>query len=502
MSLTHQEPTDPNSSNSEFDCDVLVVGAGSAGATAAYYLANSGLNVLVLDQARTRVKISDDFLSPGALKELYALGITSTPAVKEAHVIDCATIYLSGEPLASGLFPDVEDLPRYAYVVSRKVLDGLVVKVAMRVGAKVLEGYQVTGYSVDATGVKVNASTSKGTQSFRCRLLIGADGCNSVVAGLLCGESTKKLKAMAARGYFKDVAGLPNEANVFYGADSMPGYSWLFPSGKTEANVGVGIILDAKPQPENPKDLLLKLIQTDAGMKRRLENARLKGDIEVFTFTLPNGSLKLVGNRVLLVGEAAGLANPYNGETLQMALKSGRWAAQTVQSCQGNYSAQALSAYEKQVVNEFGYGFEAGALMLGMLLNRNHTPIGLHWLNMMGEKSRGDPAYARLTSGILSGMIFPNQKETAQAIIGMLETAALSMGVSTVKNILGAPAKLPQAAENLIQTGFAVAEVVIRNPFAALFLGLDATANLAGSAASAAKQTVEDKQKPKTEPQT
>jgi hypothetical protein len=64
----------------------------------------------------------------------------------------------------------------------------------------------------------------------------------------------------------------------------------------------------------------------------------------------------------------------------------------------------------------------------------------------MGQKSKTDPEYAALTSGILSGMIFPNQEDSAKALTGTLQEAALSVGVSTLTDILIDPAKLPQSA--------------------------------------------------------
>jgi flavin-dependent dehydrogenase len=331
-------------------------------------------------------------------------------------------------------------------------------------------------------------------------LLIGADGNNSVIARILSsGQWLKTEKAIVARGYFEEISGRVDEANVFYGNDSFPGYSWLFPAGKHEANVGVGLVLGASPPAENPKDLLIKLINSDAGMLSRLQYAKLKGDIEVGSLNLHDQQATIVGNRVMLVGEAAGLVNPYNGEGIQFGLLSGRWASETVVSSKGNFSEQALSAYQKRVEDELGYGFSVSELMLGLLRNRNLNQAWLRWIEIMGNKSKTDPEYARLTSGILSGMIFPNQEATAKALTGTLEEAALSVGVTTFSDMLNDPSKLPQSAINLTQTGLIAAQFAAQDPFGALTWGMDTASKLVGIAATVSKQTLKEFEKQTSE---
>jgi menaquinone-9 beta-reductase len=492
MSITHG--TTDTTATSDFESNIIVVGAGPAGATAAYYLASAGLNVTILEeQYFPREKICGDFISPGSIRELQKMHITESSKFKETNRIDRATIYLSGKELIAGTFPAIPDYPRYSKVIPRKLLDSLILEAARTAGARVLEGYRVTGFQVDGNGVTISADSRKGTQTFRADLLVGADGNNSVVARILRGALWSKTeRAIVARGYFVEVAGLPNEANVFYENESFPGYSWLFPMGKHEANVGVGLVLGANPPAENPKDLLTKLIQNDVGMRSRLEHAKLKGEIEVSELNLHDQQQPIVGNRVLLVGEAAGLVNAYNGEGIQMGLLSGRWAAETVVTSRGDYSQQALSAYSKRVEDELGYGFKISELMLGLFRNRNLNHAWLRWIELMGEKSKTDPEYAYLTSGILSGMIFPNQQDTAQALTGTLQEATLSVGVNAFTEVLNDPLKLPQSAINIAQTGLAVAQYAAMDPFAALNWGLDTAAKVAGIAGEISKQVLKD----------
>jgi geranylgeranyl reductase family protein len=500
LSLTHIDGIEgTNVETIKYDCDVVVVGAGPAGAATAYYMAKAGLNIIVLEQAHfPRDKVCGDFVSPGSLRELKKMGITATAAFKETHTVDHATIYLSGRPLVKGTFPTVEDMPRYSRVIPRKILDGLIAEAARQAGATILEDTRNINFVVQEDWVTVVAEQKKETKTLRTRLIVGADGHGSLVARILTKASWSKTeRALVARAYFEGVSGDPNEANVFYGNDSFPGYSWLFPTGKNEANVGVGLVGGASPEAENPKDLLMRLIQNDAGMRSRLRDAKLKGEIEVATLNLHDAQIPIVGDRVMLIGEAAGLVNPYNGEGIQMGLKSAKWASETAVASlkSSNFSVSGLAAYSKRVEDELGYGFKVSALMLGLLRNRNLNHAWLRWIELMGEKSKTDPQYARLTSGILSGMIFPNQEDTARALTGTLEEAALSVGLTTFSQLLNDPSKLPQSAENILQTGMVAARYAAQDPFAALRWSMETATQATNIAATVSKQVLKDYEK-------
>jgi flavin-dependent dehydrogenase len=425
------------------------------------------------------------------------MGLT-TVVLKETHIVDRATIYLSGKSLVAGTFPIVENMTRYSRVIPRRTLDSLILGTARKAGAIILEGTRLLNFVVQKDWATVVAEQRKETRTYRTRLIIGADGNNSLVARILTKASWSKTeRALVARAYFEGVTGLPNEANVFYGNDSFPGYSWLFPTGKSEANVGVGLVAGASPEAENPKALLQELIQNDAGMNSRLKHARLKGEIEVSSLNLHDAQMPITGDRVMLVGEAAGLVNPFNGEGIQMGLKSAKWASGTsIASMKSkNFSASGLAPYAKRVEDEFGYGFRVSALMLGLLRNRNLNHAWLRWIELMGERSKTDPEYARLTSGILSGMIFPNQEEAARTLTGTLEEAALSVGLTTFSQVVNDPSKLPQSAENIMQTGVVAMRYAAQDPFAALKWGVEAAMQITGIATAVSKEVLKNHEK-------
>jgi menaquinone-9 beta-reductase len=208
----------------QLNADVIIVGAGPAGASAAYYLASTGIKVLLLDKASfPREKVAGDIISPGAIKELQGMKITS---LSEYNKIDRATIYLNGKKLTTGLFPQYPDLTQYSQVVPRIVLDNLTLDAAKNAGVTVMEGFTISGFQVDNDGVTVVGEYQKEKSVLRSRLLIGADGHNSLVARKLRGGPwPDSHKAVVVRGYFENVTGAANQACIFYNNDDFVGYS-------------------------------------------------------------------------------------------------------------------------------------------------------------------------------------------------------------------------------------------------------------------------------------
>jgi geranylgeranyl reductase family protein len=494
VTFTHADGSTANV-DLTFDCDVLIVGAGPAGAVAAYYIAKTGHRVILLDAQRfPREKVCGDFVSPGSIRELGRIGVTELPAFKETNTLNHTIIYLNGKELISGDFPTIEDMPRYGQVVPRTILDSAIVEAARGAGARVLEGFKVTNFQVDQTGVTATATNEKGLGTIRAALLIGADGNNSTVARILRSKSPPKdNRAVVVRGYFENINGSPNTACLYYSEDSFPGYSWIFPVDKSHANVGVGTVLGSWPPTQPPKELLTKLINNDAGMRSRLENATLKDDVSVAQLNLYDAKLPIVGDRVMLVGEAAGLINPFNGEGIQFALRSGKWAAEVVNSTQGNdFSAQTLSAYTKRVGQELDYGLKFSAIMLNLVRNRNLTPVWLKTLEIMGERSKKDPEYASLTGGILSGMIFPDQEVTAKIVLGVIEEATIATGITTFAELVNKPSQAPQTVFRFTETGITVVQYSMQNPTELLNWGMDTATKAAEMATTISKQVIKD----------
>ena len=162
----------------------------------------------------------------------------------------------------------------------------------------------------------------------------------------------------AIRAYYQGVRGPSDRADLYFSSDTFPGYYWLFPTGRTAANVGIGMLSDTLPPSEmHLRETLMRRIAEDPAIGKRLGGATVKGKVVGWPLSTYNPELPLSGERVLLAGDAAGLINPLNGEGIQYALMSGRWVAQALAECAGrhdagDYSASALVQYDRIVHTE------------------------------------------------------------------------------------------------------------------------------------------------------
>ena len=142
--------------------------------------------------------------------------------------------------------------------------------------------------------------------------MIGADGSNSTIAKLVRGQPPSSAdRIIAIRGYFKNVDGSPNQADLHFNKESFPGYCWLFPTGKNQANVGVGMVLDTIPSGNRLKEILNQLIKNDSALHKRLRNAKLVGQIRGWPLTTYNPNQPLVDNRVMLDRRCGGFSESF-----------------------------------------------------------------------------------------------------------------------------------------------------------------------------------------------
>ena len=320
--------------------DVLVVGAGPAGSIAALVLARAGASVALLDRAQfPRDKACGDFIGPRGLQVLTDLGIPEPPGL---DVGDMVVVGPTGRRVILPCFNGVT-YPGRARAMTRSVFDNALRTAALDAGAiafagranrPLLSGGDIDGFTVsDGDG-----------EELRADFVIGADGATSHVAlsaGLV--EGSRVLWGFAVRCYVDqniDVPAITLWERTRWNA--FPGYGWVFPSPGGVANVGVGIgtLADrqagAKAVRALPAylDHLVELELVDqtavSPLPRRLGGWLKMGMVGT---TPANG-------RVLLVGDAAGLVNPLQGEGIAQAMTSGRSAAEAVLGSPGQAAAR------------------------------------------------------------------------------------------------------------------------------------------------------------------
>ena len=321
--------------------DVLVVGAGPAGSIAALVLARAGASVALLDKAPfPRDKACGDFVGPRGLQVLTDLAIPEPPGL---DVGDMVVVGPTGRRVVLPCFHGVT-YPGRARAMTRVVFDDALRTAALDAGAFAFSGRadRPLRSGGDIDGFTVSDGDA---EELRADFVIGADGATSHVAqsaGLI--EGSRVLWGFAVRCYVDQNIDLP--AITLWEQtrwNAFPGYGWIFPSPGGVANIGVGIgtladrHLGAGAVRVLPAylDHLVELGLLDRAAVTPLPR-RLGGWLKMGMV----GTTPAIG-RVLLVGDAAGLVNPLQGEGIAQAMTSGRSAAEAILNSPG----QAATRY-------------------------------------------------------------------------------------------------------------------------------------------------------------
>lgn len=294
--------------------DVLVVGAGPAGAAAGLAARRRGLDVLVVDKATfPRDKTCGDGLTTAALRLLEQLGIDLRALPGYMAVRETVLVGPDGRRVSLPLADDGD----HAAVVPRVELDAAIVDTARRSGVEVRDGVAVTG--IDVNGDGVTATTGDG--SIHARFLIAADGHYSFVRRCLRDAAPPDLGTWHAfRQYFRGVD--DPRLYVLFEPDLLPGYAWVFPLPEGRANVGFGVLrrpgMTGKELNARWRELLGRpSVRTVLGPAAEPEATHRAWPIPAsFEYDA------LADGRVLYVGDAANVVDPLTGEGIAQAVET------------------------------------------------------------------------------------------------------------------------------------------------------------------------------------
>ena len=413
--------------------DVIVVGAGPAGSTTAFYLAQAGLDVLLLEKSRfPREKVCGDGLTPRGVRALVAMGISVSE--EDGWVRNKGLRVIGAGQRMELPWPELSSYPGYGLVRPRTDLDQMLARRAEQAGARLLEGVTVTGPVLDdrtgrITGITAKAADGAGERTYRARVVVAADGNSSrlsVSMGLR--KRDDRPLGVAVRTYYRsprhDDDYLESWLDLWDGDRLLPGYGWIFGMGDGTSNVGLGLMnTSAAFGHTDYHGLLHKWL---AGMP-----AEWGFTEENRTEPIRGAALPMGFNRtphyyqgLLLVGDAGGMVNPFNGEGIAYAMESGeilaRTVAQALARARRAETERVLAGYPKALSQAYGGYYAAGRVFVKAIgrpgLMRFATKHSMSRPALMGfalkvlanlTDPRGDAA-DRLVNGL--SKLVPNPK--------------------------------------------------------------------------------------------
>jgi flavin-dependent dehydrogenase len=347
-------------------CDVLIVGGGPAGSSCAWGLRDSGLDVAILDRhSFPRDKICGGWITPAVLTEL---GIHPAEYAQDCLLQPIAGFrigYIGGPAMETGYGATV------SYGIRRREFDNYLLR---RSGARLFERTNLDTLRREAGGWIVNGE-------IRTRLLVGAGGHFCPVAKLTGSKPARENAVVAQEAEFvmaaEQAAGCqvrPDMPELYFCSD-MKGYGWCFRK-QNFLNIGLG----------------------------RMDQHRLSEHVAAFvrflksvgriSFDVPSALLghayllygvserRVAEDRLLLIGDAAGLAYKQSGEGIRPAIESGLLAAQAIAAAEGNYSRESLAAYRDLLAGRFGGASNDWVSRLGQRLPQA-------WIGAAGRRLLG-----------------------------------------------------------------------------------------------------------------
>jgi geranylgeranyl reductase family protein len=304
---------------------LVVIGAGPAGATAALFATRAGLDVLLVDKRRfPRDKICGDAIARKSLGVLRELGIDFGDAVREP-IARAVLTSPAGHRIEVDL--STRDEPAPHLVCRREIFDAVILRAA-REQVDVWEDTGVTDLLRDGMKVRGVICRHNGVdREVPASIVIGADGFDSVIARRLGFYKHDPRWYVATRGYYRDLDVAPRTVEVHFVHETLPGFLWIFPTGDGIANVGIGLVHgDIKKRHARLRDVHEAVLALPRFRVRFARASRI-GTVHGWNLPTPDFSRTLCGDGFLLAGDAAGLVDPFSGEGIGNAVVSGKLAA-------------------------------------------------------------------------------------------------------------------------------------------------------------------------------
>ncbi|WP_420444483.1 geranylgeranyl reductase family protein [Candidatus Poriferisodalis sp.] len=376
------------------DVDVLVVGAGPAGASAAVWARRAGLEVMLVDRAAPgRDKCCGDGLTALALRELECLSLR--PERLDSWMgVDAAYVRTPRGRVIR--LPLPAERGQFAAVCRRTELDAALVELAAAAGVDVRLGIAFDGF--EDSGERANTASirlSDGSHT-QARFVVAADGVySSVRKALGIGPHRYRGDWHAFRGYLTASGDAARDMWVWFEPDLLPGYAWSFPLGDGRVNVGFGVPRSSGRQDSSNGTGTLagsEIAAVWASLTERCHIARVLGSHETDgptrAWPIPArlGDIELAQGRTLLCGDAAAAADPLTGEGIGQALQMGRMAASAI--ARGGPPHSVTARYVRDAHAEFTLDHGLARSLSRVLAHERLAELALGAVDLSGWTRR------------------------------------------------------------------------------------------------------------------
>ena len=404
--------------------DVIIVGAGPGGSTAAAHLARAGVNVLLLEKTTfPREKVCGDGLTPRAVKSLLKLGVdvSDWPQNKGLRIY-------GGKHRLELDWPELASYPDYGLVRPRLDFDEVLARTAQKAGAVLREQTTVSGPLRDERTGRTIGVVLKNGEKLAAPLVLAADGVSARTAlGAGIRKRDDRPMGVAVRGYLRSETRsaddyLESHLELWDGPRGegrlLPGYGWLFGVGDGTVNVGLGILNTSDAWGNvDYKDLLRRWL---SGIPD-LAGQELLGPVR-------GGALPMGFNRqphyrdgLLLIGDAAGAVNPFNGEGIAYAMETAETAADIVVQAlarpAGSAREHALEAYPAALAAQYGGYYTLGRWFVSLI---GHPQV----MSLATKYGLPRPTLMRFTLKLLANLTDPRGGDALDRLINGLTRVA------------------------------------------------------------------------------
>ena len=419
------------------DADVIVVGAGPSGSATAYHLAQAGLDVLLLEKtAFPREKVCGDGLTPRGVKGLQRMGIAVT--ADEGWLLNKGLRIYGGGIRLELPWPDLASWPSYGAVRTRLDLDDMLARQAEKAGARLHEETTVLAPVLDertgrVAGVTARSGGRGGEEvTYRAPVVVAADG-NSARLPLALGLNRRENRPMgvAYRTYFTSPRTHDDHLESWlelWGTSPetgervlLPGYGWIFGMGDGTANVGLGLLNTTKAWGDTDYRALMRSWLAETPVEWQFDEEHQVGPIRGAALPMGFNRAPHYGRGLLLVGDAGGMVNPFNGEGIAYALESGEMAAEVMVGAlsepEGPRREKALSAYPEALAARYGGYYTLGRWFVRLIGDPRV-------MRLATQRGLSHPTLMRLTLKLLANLTDPTGGDALDRIVNALSRVA------------------------------------------------------------------------------